>query len=82
MTMQQQSRQQKQASPQLTKWIDDPNTAQLAVIEKFSRLVGKILSLLESSMPEGQQLSALKKLVESEIYDRRNDLLEIFKDKN
>ena len=80
MTMQP-ARQQKQVSPQLQKWIDNPNAAQMAVLERFSRLVGKVLSLLESSMPEGQQLAALKKLVESEIYGGRNDLLDVFKDR-
>ena len=33
------------------------------IVAKHSRMVGKVLDLVETSMPEGNQLEKLKKLI-------------------
>ena len=47
------------------------------IIAKHSRLVGKILDLVEAAMPEGKQCEKLKKLVQVPLYDFRNDILRL-----
>ena len=38
-------------------------------------MVGKVLDLVEASLPEGNQCDKLKKLVQVPLYDFRNDML-------
>ena len=45
------------------------------IIATHSRMVGKVLDLVEASMPEGNQLEKLKKLNQVPLYDFRNDML-------
>ena len=45
------------------------------IIARHSRMVGKVLDLVEASMPEGNQLEKLKKLVQVPLYDFRNEML-------
>ena len=45
------------------------------IIAKHSRMVGKVLDLVEASLPEGNQLEKLKKLVQHPMYDYRNEIL-------
>tara|TARA_R100001082_G_scaffold27618_1_gene13795 strand:- start:2550 stop:2762 length:213 start_codon:yes stop_codon:yes gene_type:complete len=45
------------------------------IIAKHSRMVGKVLDLVEASLPEGNQLEKLKKLVQQPMYDYRNEIL-------
>tara|TARA_R100000479_G_scaffold169851_1_gene111939 strand:- start:117 stop:335 length:219 start_codon:yes stop_codon:yes gene_type:complete len=45
------------------------------IIATNSRMVGKVLDLVEASMPEGNQLEKLKKLIQVPLYDFRNDML-------
>ena len=45
------------------------------IIAKHSRMVGKVLDLVEASLPEGNQCDKLKKLVQVPIYDFRNEML-------
>ena len=45
------------------------------IIAPHSRMVGKVLDLVEASMPEGNQLEKLKKLIQVPLYDFRNDML-------
>ena len=45
------------------------------IIATPSRMVGKVLDLVEASMPEGNQLEKLKKLIQVPLYDFRNDML-------
>ena len=45
------------------------------IIARHSRLVGKVLDLIEASLPEGNQCEKLKKLVQVPLYDFRNDML-------
>ena len=45
------------------------------IIAKHSRMVGRILDLLEAAIPEGPQCDSMKKLVQVPLYDFRNDML-------
>ena len=38
-------------------------------------MVGKVLDLVEASLPEGNQCDKLKKLVQIPLYDFRNEML-------
>ena len=45
------------------------------VVARHSRMVGKVLDLVEASLPEGTQCEKFKKLVQVPLYDFRNDIL-------
>ena len=45
------------------------------IIARHSKMVGKILDLVEASLPEGNQCDKLKKLVQVPLYDFRNEML-------
>ena len=45
------------------------------VVARHSRIVGKILDLVEASLPEGTQCEKFKKLIQVPLYDFRNDIL-------
>ena len=47
------------------------------VIARHSRMVGKVLDLIELSMPEGTQCEKFKKLVQMPLYDFRNEVLKL-----
>ena len=47
------------------------------IIARHSRIVGKILDLVEASMPEGNQLEKLKKLIQVPLYDYRNEMIKL-----
>ena len=47
------------------------------VIARHSRMVGKVLDLIEASMPEGTQCEKFKKLVQIPLYDFRNEILKL-----
>ena len=47
------------------------------IIARHSRMVGKILDLVEASMPEGNQLEKLKKLIQVPLYDYRNEMIKL-----
>ena len=47
------------------------------IIAKHSRMVGKILDLLEASMPEGNQCEKIKKLAQIPLYDFRNEMIKM-----
>ncbi len=47
------------------------------VMQRHSRMVGKVLDLVEASMPEGTQCEKLKKLLQVPMYDYRNELLHL-----
>lgn len=40
-------------------------------------MVGKILDLVEASIPEGTQCEKLKKLLQVPMYDYRNEILHL-----
>lgn len=45
------------------------------IIAKHSRMVGKILDLIEAAIPEGPQCDSMKKLIQVPLYDFRNEML-------
>ena len=47
------------------------------IMQRHSRMVGKILDLVEASLPEGTQCEKLKKLLQVPMYDYRNEILHI-----
>ncbi len=47
------------------------------IVAKHSRMVGKVLDLIEAALPEGTQCESLKKLVQVPLYDFRNDILRL-----
>lgn len=47
------------------------------VIARHSRMVGKILDLLEASMPEGTQCEKIKKLAQVPLYDFRHEMIQL-----
>ena len=47
------------------------------IVAKHSRMVGKVLDLIEAALPEGTQCESLKKLVQVPLYDLRNDILRL-----
>ena len=47
------------------------------IIARHSRMVGKVLDLIEASMPEGNQLEKLKKLIQVPLYDYRNEMIKL-----
>ena len=44
---------------------------------RHSRMVGKILALLEAAIPEGSQCDSIKRLVQIPLYDFRNEVLHL-----
>ena len=40
-------------------------------------MVGKILDLVEATMPEGTQCEKMKKLIQVPLYDFRNEMLQL-----
>ena len=47
------------------------------IIARHSRLVGRLLDLVEAAVPEGTQCEKLKKLVQIPLYDFRNEVLKL-----
>ena len=47
------------------------------IIAKHSRMVGRVLDLVEAAMPEGTQCEKFKKLVQIPLYDFRNEILKL-----
>jgi len=47
------------------------------IMAQHSRMVGKVLDLVEASMPEGNQCEKLKKLIQVPLYDFRNEMLHL-----
>ena len=47
------------------------------IVARNSRLVGRVLDLVEAAVPEGTQCEKLKKLVQVPLYDFRNEVLKL-----
>ena len=47
------------------------------IIARHSKMVGKILDLVEASLPEGIQCDKLKKLLQVPLYDFRNEMIQL-----
>lgn len=55
--------------------ISKVSATQEYIISRHSKMVGRILDLVEASLPEGIQCDKLKKLVQVPLYDFRNEML-------
>ena len=51
--------------------------AQEYIIARHSKMVGKVLDLVEASLPEGNQCDKLKKLLQVPLYDFRNEMIHL-----
>ena len=47
------------------------------IVARHSRMVGKVLDLMEAVIPEGVQCEKFKKLVQVPLYDFRNEMLKL-----
>tara|TARA_Y100000401_G_C8316265_1_gene222637 strand:+ start:451 stop:666 length:216 start_codon:yes stop_codon:yes gene_type:complete len=47
------------------------------IIARHSKMVGRILDLVEASLPEGTQCEKFKKLVQQPLYDFRHEMLQL-----
>mgnify|MGYP003658533184 CR=1 FL=1 len=47
------------------------------IVAKHSRMIGRVLDLVEAAIPEGNQCDSFKKLVQVPLYDFRNDMLRL-----
>ena len=45
------------------------------IMARHSKMVGKVLDLIEASVPEGNQCEKMKKLIQQPLYDYRNEML-------
>tara|TARA_R110000824_G_scaffold74443_5_gene189236 strand:- start:1802 stop:2005 length:204 start_codon:yes stop_codon:yes gene_type:complete len=55
--------------------INSVSPAQEYIIARHSKMVGRVLDLVEASLPEGNQCDKLKKLVQVPLYEFRNEML-------
>ena len=46
------------------------------ILARHSRMVGKVLDLVEVSLPEGTQCEKFKKLIQVPLYDFSNEMLQ------
>ena len=54
------------------------NEEQALIVKKWPNMVNRVLSVIESALPEGKQCSKLKKALNVNLYDTRNNLLAHF----
>ena len=47
------------------------------IVARHSRMVGKVLDLMEAVIPEGVQCEKFKKLVQVPLYDFRNEMIQL-----
>jgi hypothetical protein len=47
------------------------------IMNRHSKMVGKILDLVEASLPEGTQCDKFKKLVQQPLYDFRHEMIQL-----
>ena len=45
------------------------------IMNMHSKMIGKVLDLVEASLPEGTQCDKFKKLVQQPLYDFRQEML-------
>ena len=54
--------------------INKVSQTQEYIMARHSRMVGRVLDLVEASLPEGNQCEKLKKLLQQPLYDFRNEM--------
>lgn len=47
------------------------------VMERYSRMIGQVLTVLDAVLAPGPQLSNAKKLMNEAMYDARNELIKV-----
>tara|TARA_R110000824_G_scaffold30584_2_gene100431 strand:- start:1300 stop:1509 length:210 start_codon:yes stop_codon:yes gene_type:complete len=52
------------------------------ILARHSRMVGKVLDLVEATIPEGNQCERFKKLIQIPLYDFRNEILRLTVDES
>ena len=57
--------------------INKVSQTQDYIMGRHSRMVGKVLDLVEASIPEGTQCEKLKKLVQQPMYDFRDEMIKL-----
>ena len=57
--------------------INKVSQTQEYIMARHSRMVGRVLDLVEASLPEGNQCEKLKKLLQQPLYDFRNEMIEL-----
>ena len=57
--------------------INKVSHTQEYLIARHSRMVGRVLDLVEASLPEGNQCEKLKKLLQQPLYDFRNEMIDL-----
>ena len=62
--------------------VSQITSQQEEIIARHSRMVGKVLDLLEAVLPEGTQCDSAKKLVQVPLYDFRNEILQMLVQKD
>ena len=48
------------------------------IFEKFSKMVGKVLTTVEAAIPAGSQLHSVRKMTQEAMYECRNEVLQYF----
>ena len=57
--------------------INKVSQTQEYIRARHSRMVGRVLDLVEASLPEGNQCEKLKKLLQQPLYDFRNEMIDL-----
>ena len=57
--------------------INKVSQTQEYIMARHSRMVGRVLDLVEASLPEGNQCEKLKKLIQQPLYDFRNEMIDL-----
>ena len=57
--------------------INKVSQTQEYIMARHSRMVGRVLDLVEASLPEGNQCEKLKKLLQQPLYDFRNEMMDL-----
>ena len=57
--------------------INKVSQTQEYIMARHSRMVGRVLDLVEASLPEGNQCEKLKKLLQQPLYDFRNEMIDL-----
>tara|TARA_R110000744_G_scaffold52825_7_gene113035 strand:- start:194 stop:403 length:210 start_codon:yes stop_codon:yes gene_type:complete len=57
--------------------ISKVSQTQEYIMSRHSRMIGKVLDIIDASLPEGNQLDKVKKLVNKPMYDFRNEMIDL-----
>ena len=58
--------------------MEDLSDDQKFIMARFSAMIGSVLTLVETAIPEGQQYTSLRRLLNDVMYAARNDFLSQF----